>query len=47
MDVCEECQSIEQGFTYKEEDGEEIPVCDCCGAENSKKSYDEDAGSDR
>ena len=44
MDICTECNSVEQGFT---EDNEGLSICSVCGMEDSKKSYDEDYGQDR
>jgi hypothetical protein len=44
MDTCTECGAIEQGF---EEDDDGVETCKCCGMEDSRKSYDEDAGKDR
>ena len=45
--MCTECNAIEQGVIYIEQDGEEIAVCACCEMEDTMKNYDEDYGQDR
>ncbi len=48
MSRCTECQSVECGFHYADDDeNEEWAICDECDSENSIVFYDEDHGSDR
>lgn len=48
MDYCTDCNTVEGGFEYAADDVEqEIPICKTCGMEDTRASYDEDAGKDR
>lgn len=44
MQHCTQCLNQNPGFkTQKDEAGDDIVVCELCGAENSRISIDEDA----
>lgn len=48
MNICVECNSIEQPFVnVKDENGDEVLECSQCGAPDSLRCFDEDAGRDR
>ena len=48
MTVCMECSSVEGGVVYADDDeDQQMPICACCGMEDSIKHVDEDAGQDR
>ena len=48
MEICTECQSVEQGFKWVEDsEGNELyPVCKACDSDDSRQFFDEDAGKD-
>lgn len=48
MSVCTDCGAVEQGVEYADDDeDQQMPICACCGMEDSIKHYDEDYGKDR
>lgn len=48
MSYCEDCRAVEQGFEYADDDdAEEIPICKCCGMEDTRVIVDEDYGKER
>lgn len=48
MTYCNDCNSVEQGFHYAEDDdAQAIPICDVCDMEDTRVNVDEDYGSER
>lgn len=47
MTQCEECECLECGWHYADNDEhEEFPICNECGAECSRRFFNEDYGSE-
>lgn len=42
-EYCSECQAVEQGFDFEDDDeNHDWPICRCCGEEDTRRIFDED-----